>query len=930
MTSVATLPGIAFEAVPQSIDESLPRMDVAGFVGFAARGPVDIPVLVEDSVAFMDVFGADLELARTDDGTPVLAHLGPAVDAFFANGGRRAWVVRVAATGTGGAMTNRFAVPGLFVPGSAAEGASGWRAVTLPARSAGAWSDSLTVGAVLEVTTSLPVVMDPRSLVLDHATDVVAGDLLRMVLAGDVALLVEVARVEPDPQGRKVVFDPRQGYLLTRRRPAAGAAAYRLGAGQPEPVPSFTTDVAAGEDLVVVAAAEPVSQADVLVTESGADEGVTLLTLGEERPHGASPGTRRFAVQSSVGVAGAPDDWPSLGDSGTSLVVAEIQRLRLTVRDGDAMVAELPSLGVSAAHPRSLAGLPDDDRIFRALAGTETYEGERNGPGGPLDRTLTPLERECLAPRFPLAGNAGSPLVLPLGSSTDPTAIVFGGRPSGMTYPPAPTRNGLDRFDASLFVDPALAGLGVDTILPAAWDLAHVRRPPRRLRGIHALATLEDITLVCVPDAVHTGWDHVRIKAPPPLTAPGLEVVAVGEDGVHLAWSRVPATTGYLVETDLAETFPDVIRSESQEPAAVIGARSACPAPQFFRVRAIRGGEEGPWSNVVVAVVPRTTFTPCAVAAPPAGVIAEAGPPPPDTVLWRARTAAEAEPWPALRAIQTSVLRWCAARGDVVGVLGLPGSFTAEEAVRHISVLRGDLPAFDTDGRTAVGDFLEGGVPALTRDESFVLGYGAAYHPWPVAGRTGGDLRPDPPDGAVLGTYAASAAARGAWVAPARRQLQGTLALAPLVDDRRLPSMVAAGINPLVADPSGFMAITASTLSEAGAVRPVNVRRLIALLRRLARREGAGIVFEPNDRELQRTVRMRFERFLTDMYLRGAFAGAVPQEAFEVSAGDAVNPPESVDSGRFVVEVRVAPSRPLEFITVRLVLAGGATTEAQA
>jgi hypothetical protein len=433
-----------------------------------------------------------------------------------------------------------------------------------------------------------------------------------------------------------------------------------------------------------------------------------------------------------------------------------------------------------------------------------------------------------------------------------------------MTYPPAPTRNGLDRFDASLFVDPALAGLGVDTILPAAWDLAHVRRPPRRLRGMHALATLEDITLVCVPDAVHTGWDHVRIKAPPPLTAPGLEVVAVGEDGVHLAWSRVPATTGYLVETDLAETFPDVIRSESQEPAAVIGAWSACPAPQFFRVRAIRGGEEGPWSNVVVAVVPRSTFTPCAVPAPPAGVIAEAGPPPPDTVLWRARTAAEAEPWPALRAIQTSVLRWCAARGDVVGVLGLPGSFTAEEAVRHISVLRGDLPAFDTDGRTAVGDFLEGGVPALTRDESFVLGYGAAYHPWPVA------------------------------------------------------------------DPSGFMAITASTLSEAGAVRPVNVRRLIALLRRLAQREGAGIVFEPNDRELQRTVRMRFERFLTDMYLRGAFAGAVPQEAFEVSAGDAVNPPESVDSGRFVVEVRVAPSRPLEFITVRLVLAGGATTEAQA
>jgi hypothetical protein len=929
MTSVATLPGIAFEAVPQSIDESLPRMDVAGFVGFAAHGPVDIPVLVEDPIAFRDVFGPDLELARTDDGTPVQAHLGPAVDAFFANGGQRAWVVRVAATGTGGAVTNRFAVPGLFVPGPAAEGASGWRAMTLLARSAGAWSDSLTVGAALEVTTSLPVVVDPGSLVLDHATDVVAGDLLRLVLTDAAALLVEVDNVKPDPRGRMTVFDPCQGYLLTRRRPAEGATAYRLGDGPPEPVPSFTTDVVAGEDLVVVAAAEPVGQADVLLTESGADEGVTLLTLGEEQPHGASPGTRRFAVQSAVGVCGARDDWLSRGDPGAAPVVAEIQRLRLTVRDGDEVVAELQSLGVSAAHPRSLAGLPDDDRVFTVLAGTQTSGGGGNEPNGPPDRALTPFERECLAPRFPLAGTA-SPLVLPLGSATDPTAVVFGGRPSGTPYPPTPARNGLDRFDAALFVDPALAGLGVDTILPTAWDLVHVRRPPRRLRGIHALATVEDVTLVCVPDAVHTGWDHVRIKAPPHLTAPELEVVAVDEGGVHLAWSRVPTATGYQAETDLAEAFPDVSRSEALEPAAVIGARPACPAAQFFRARAVRGGEEGPWSNVVVAVVPRTTFLPCAVPVPPAGVATEVRPPLPDTVVWRARTAAEAEPWPTLRAIQTSVLRWCAARGDVIAVLGLPRSFTAEEAVRHVSVLRGNLPAFEADGRMAAGAFLEGGVPALTSDESFVLGYGAVYHPWPVAGRTGGDLWPDPPDGAVLATYAATAAARGAWVAPARRQLQGTLALAPLVDDQRLPSMMTAGINPLVEDPSGFMAITASTLSEVGAVRPVNVRRLIALLRRLAQREGAGIVFEPNDRELQRTVRMRFERFLTAMFLRGAFAGAVPQEAFEVSTGDAVNPPEAVDSGRFVIEVRVAPSRPLEFITVRLVLAGGTALEARA
>jgi hypothetical protein len=930
MTPAGTLPGIAFEAVPRSEEETLPRMDAAGFVGFAARGPIDIPVLVEDPVTFRDVFGPDPELARNDDGTRVRGHLGAAVEAFYANGGRRAWVVRVAATGAGGAVTNRFVVPGLFLPGSAAEGARGWRAVTLLARSPGAWSDALTVGVALEVTTTLPMAVDSRSVVLDHATDVVAGDLLRVLLAEDLALMVEVQDVVPHPLGRVVAFDPRAGHLLIRQSPASNARAYLLGDGPPESVPSFTTEIVAGESLVVVAAGEILDAGDVLLTESRSADGVTVVALGQEQPHVAAPGTRRFAIDSSVRVAAGPDDSASRGDPRSKPVVVEIQRLRLTVRDGDAVVAELSSLGIGRSHPRPLVGLPDDDRVYTALGGIQAFGDEVNEPAALLDRALTPFERECLAPRFPLAGPAGAPSVLPLGATTDPAAVVFGGRPSAPAYPNVPTRNGLDRFDAALFVDPSLAGLGVDTILPTASELVHLRRPSRRLRGIHALATLDDVTLVCVPDAVHTGWDHIRIADPlPPLTPPELEVDAVDEAGVHLAWSQVPTATRYWVEAGLDENFSDPTRSADVAPAAVVAARSACPAPHFFRVRAVRGPEEGPWSNVVVAVAPPSTFVQClgptVVASAPAKVLA-----PPDTFVWRARTATEAEPWLTLRAIQSAVLRWCAARGDVVAVLGLPNSFTAEDAVRHVSVLRGDVPSFEMDGRQAASAFLEGGVPALTRDESYLLGYGALYHPWRIAGRPGDDLRAAPPDGAVLGTYAARAAERGAWVAPARIRLDGTLALLPPVDDRQLSALVAAGINPLVEDPSGFMAITASTLTDVAAVRPVNVRRLIALLRRLADREGVGIVFEPNDRELQRIVRMRFERFLTDMYLRGAFVGATPQEAFEVSTGDVVNPPHALDSGRFLVEVRIAPSRALEFITVRLVLTGGNATEGQA
>ena len=117
--------------------------------------------------------------------------------------------------------------------------------------------------------------------------------------------------------------------------------------------------------------------------------------------------------------------------------------------------------------------------------------------------------------------------------------------------------------------------------------------------------------------------------------------------------------------------------------------------------------------------------------------------------------------------------------------------------------------------------------------------------------------------------------------------------------------------------------MSAETLAS-GALRPLNVRRLLILLRRLALREGPAFAFESNSDALRRRLRLRFERFLTRMFERGAFAGSRPAEAFDVRTDAAVNPPGSVDRGRLVVELRVAPSRPLAFLTVRLVQRDGA------
>ena len=124
--------------------------------------------------------------------------------------------------------------------------------------------------------------------------------------------------------------------------------------------------------------------------------------------------------------------------------------------------------------------------------------------------------------------------------------------------------------------------------------------------------------------------------------------------------------------------------------------------------------------------------------------------------------------------------------------------------------------------------------------ETSALSYAAAYHPWVVTGpEEGGEgLRYRPPGGAVAGTYAARALARGAWIAPANVPLAGALSLDPPLEPGDRGRLATRAVNTFARDPRGFFAIGQDTLSTEKALRPVNVRRLMILLRRLVKREG--------------------------------------------------------------------------------------------
>ena len=136
------LPGVYFLPSPRPAALGLPPLDVAAFVGFAERGPLHLPVPVEDVQVYQAIFGGDLAVAhagnenlvqpfgsppqlaptREENGQVIYANLPKSVEAFFANGGRRCYVVRVAGSQS---SSTHFRVPGIVAFGASDQAGHG-------------------------------------------------------------------------------------------------------------------------------------------------------------------------------------------------------------------------------------------------------------------------------------------------------------------------------------------------------------------------------------------------------------------------------------------------------------------------------------------------------------------------------------------------------------------------------------------------------------------------------------------------------------------------------------------------------------------------------------------------------------------------------------------------------------------------------------
>ena len=213
-TAAYQTPGVYYEhldATPPAVTAI--RMDVAGFVGIARRGPLDLPVPVQSWRQFEAHFG----------GVTGAGYLGYAVRAFFENGGLRCWVVRVASKeDAGGARAAEVRY--------ASAGGDGWR---IAASSPGVWGNRLAV--TIQQThrvqaMTIPLRSTPEAAAVAATTGFDRYTLVRLSQEGFPSVLRVVSDVDahenllywlhPDPKARTpydspmTSFDPDRPVLI--------------------------------------------------------------------------------------------------------------------------------------------------------------------------------------------------------------------------------------------------------------------------------------------------------------------------------------------------------------------------------------------------------------------------------------------------------------------------------------------------------------------------------------------------------------------------------------------------------------------------------------------------------------------------------------------------------------------------------------------
>lgn len=181
-----------------------------------------------------------------------------------------------------------------------------------------------------------------------------------------------------------------------------------------------------------------------------------------------------------------------------------------------------------------------------------------------------------------------------------------------------------------------------------------------------------------------------------------------------------------------------------------------------------------------------------------------------------------------------------------------------------------------------------------------------------------------PPSAAMAGIYTLVDSSRGVWKAPANVSVSAVNAPAVNISNEEQKNlnvdiMAGKSINVIRPFPGVGTLVWGGRTLDGNSLdwRYINVRRTLIMIEQSVKLASRTFVFEPNDNTTWISLRTMISSFLENLWKQGALAGSAPAQAFDVQVGlGATMTPQDILDGLMLVTVKVALTRPAEFIVI--------------
>ena len=246
------------------------------------------------------------------------------------------------------------------------------------------------------------------------------------------------------------------------------------------------------------------------------------------------------------------------------------------------------------------------------------------------------------------------------------------------------------------------------------------------------------------------------------------------------------------------------------------------------------------------------------------------------------------------KSVQLALINHCEGQANRMAVLDAPPGMSPQQ----IKEWRSDTAMYDSPFATLYYPWVKVSNPAATNGDTEIM---------------------VPPSGHLAGIWARTDDTRGVWKAPANEVVRGALDVEVAITKAEQGLLNPIGINCI--RPFGTQGIRvwgARTLASNTDWTYINVRRLFNMIETTIMNGTQYAVFEPNDMKLWEGLKRTVSAFLRGLWRDGALFGATAEQAFYVKCDEETNPPDSIDQGRVVVEVGIAPVKPAEFVIFRI------------